>query len=47
MDIAALLTWVATALGGFYMLGIWLSRGGARGGGSRSPLSDSTCGSST
>ncbi|MER7209530.1 hypothetical protein [Streptosporangium sp. NPDC000239] len=32
MNIAALVTWVVTALGGFHMLGTWLSRGGARGG---------------
>jgi hypothetical protein len=32
MNIAALITWVITALGGFYMLGTWLSHGGARGG---------------
>ncbi|MFF3059923.1 hypothetical protein [Streptomyces sp. NPDC057909] len=38
MDIAALITWVITALGGFYMLGTWLSRGGARGGASRLPV---------
>jgi hypothetical protein len=38
MDIAALITWVVTALGGFYMLGVWLSRGGARGGGSHLPV---------
>jgi hypothetical protein len=38
MDIAALITWVVTALGGFYMLGIWLSRGGARGGSSHLPV---------
>ncbi|GAA2496712.1 hypothetical protein GCM10010406_36340 [Streptomyces thermolineatus] len=37
MDIAALITWVITAVGGFYMLGVWLSHGGARGGGSRLP----------
>lgn len=37
MDIAALVTWVVTALGGFVMLGIWISRGGARGGASRLP----------
>ncbi|MEU5364040.1 hypothetical protein ABZ354_11200 [Streptomyces sp. NPDC005925] len=37
MDIAALITWVITALGGFYMLGTWMSRGGARGG-SRLPV---------
>jgi len=38
MDLAALITWVITALGGFYMLGTWLSRGGARGGSSRLPV---------
>ena len=38
MDIAALVTWVITALGGFYMLGTWLSHGGARGGGSHLPV---------
>ncbi|MEU6104100.1 hypothetical protein [Streptomyces flaveolus] len=38
MDIAALVTWVITALGGFYMLGTWLSRGGARGGNSHLPV---------
>ena len=40
MDIAALVTWLVTALGGFFMLGIWISRGGPRrqeGGGSRLP----------
>jgi manganese efflux pump family protein len=30
MAIAALVTWVLTAGGGFVMLGMWLSRGGAR-----------------
>ncbi|WP_336204236.1 hypothetical protein [Nonomuraea sp. LPB2021202275-12-8] len=30
MDIAALVTWVLAALGGFYMLGVWISRGGLR-----------------
>ncbi|WP_030340834.1 hypothetical protein [Streptomyces sp. NRRL S-1022] len=30
MDIAALITWVVTALGGFYMLGTWIRRGGIR-----------------
>lgn len=30
MDIAALITWVVTALGGFYMLGTWIQRGGIR-----------------
>lgn len=30
MDIAALITWVVTALGGFYMLGTWIRRGGVR-----------------
>lgn len=38
MDIAALIAWAITALGGFYMLGIWLSRGGVRGGTSRLPV---------
>ena len=28
MAVAALVTWLVTALGGFWMLGIWLSRGG-------------------
>ncbi|MEU7473781.1 hypothetical protein AB0A94_35645 [Streptomyces sp. NPDC044984] len=30
MDIAALITWVITALGGFYMLGTWIQRDGIR-----------------
>ncbi|MFI0820123.1 hypothetical protein ACH4TX_34145 [Streptomyces sp. NPDC021098] len=30
MDIAALIAWVVTALGGFYMLGTWVQRGGIR-----------------
>ncbi|MFF4015008.1 hypothetical protein [Streptomyces sp. NPDC001843] len=30
MDIAALIAWVVTALGGFYMLGTWIQRGGIR-----------------
>jgi hypothetical protein len=30
MSIAALITWVITALGGFVRLGTWLSRGGLR-----------------
>ncbi|MEU9500959.1 hypothetical protein [Streptomyces sp. NPDC048196] len=38
MDIAALIAWLITALGGFYMLGTWLSRGGASGGTSRLPV---------
>lgn len=38
MDTAALVTWVITALGGFYMFGTWLTRGGARGGTSRLPV---------
>ncbi len=40
MNIAALVTWLITALGGFYMLGIWIARGGVRRqstGGSRLP----------
>lgn len=38
MDIAALIAWVVTALGGFYMLGIWLSHSGARGRSSHLPV---------
>jgi hypothetical protein len=41
MHIAALVTWVLTALGGFYMLGTWLSKGGVkqqRTGASRLPV---------
>ncbi|HET6355420.1 hypothetical protein [Streptomyces sp.] len=38
MDIAALITWVITALGGFYMLGTWIAHGGARGGTSHLPV---------
>ncbi|MGI5170847.1 hypothetical protein ACQEU3_41500 [Spirillospora sp. CA-253888] len=30
MDIAALLTWLFTAAGGFFMLGTWIARGGVR-----------------
>ena len=30
MGIAALITWLITAVGGFAMLGIWISRGGHR-----------------
>lgn len=30
MGIAALITWVITALGGFYLLYTWISRGGPR-----------------
>jgi hypothetical protein len=30
MDIAALVLWVLTALGGFYLLGTWISKGGHR-----------------
>lgn len=37
LSIAALVTWVVTALGGFVLLGTWISRGGARGGASRFP----------
>ena len=28
MDIAALIAWLITALGGFYLLGTWIQRGG-------------------
>lgn len=38
MDIAALVTWLATALGGFYMLGTWIARGGLKGGTSHLPV---------
>ncbi|HZC72560.1 MAG TPA: hypothetical protein VE442_17820 [Jatrophihabitans sp.] len=31
MDIAALIFWIATAGGGFYLLGTWIAKGGARG----------------
>ncbi|MFE2263764.1 hypothetical protein [Streptomyces griseosporeus] len=30
MDIAALIAWVVTALGGFHLLGTWIQRGGIR-----------------
>jgi hypothetical protein len=30
MSIAALITWLITAVGGFYLLGSWISRGGVR-----------------
>jgi hypothetical protein len=30
MAIAALITWLVTAVGGFVMLGLWVSRGGHR-----------------
>ena len=33
MALAALITWLLTAAGGFAMLGIWISRGGHRPGG--------------
>ena len=32
MDIAALVTWLLTATGGFVMLGMWISKGGHRSG---------------
>jgi hypothetical protein len=36
MAVAALITWLVTAVGGFTMLGMWISRGGHRpGSGSR------------
>jgi hypothetical protein len=41
MRIAALVTWLVTALGGFHMLRTWISRGGVkqqRTGGSRLPV---------
>ena len=30
MKVAALIAWIITALGGFFLLGTWLSRGGLR-----------------
>ena len=30
MDVAALITWLVTAVGGFVMLGIWITKGGVR-----------------
>jgi len=30
MDIAALILWILTAAGGFYLLGTWIAKGGAR-----------------
>jgi hypothetical protein len=33
MDVAALIAWVITALGGFILLGTWIRRGGTRQGG--------------
>jgi hypothetical protein len=30
MNIAALIAWLVTAIGGFYLLGTWLARGGVR-----------------
>ena len=30
MDVAALITWLATAVGGFVLLGTWISKGGVR-----------------
>ena len=37
MDVAALVAWVITALGGFILLGTWISRGGTRQGGDAAP----------
>lgn len=33
MDVAALILWILTAGGGFYLLGTWIANGGARPGG--------------
>lgn len=33
MNVAALITWLITALGGFYLLGTWIARGALRPGG--------------
>ena len=30
MDVAALVTWLATAIGGFVLLGTWITKGGVR-----------------
>ena len=30
MAVAALIIWIITALGGFYLLGLWISKGGHR-----------------
>lgn len=30
MDIAALIAWIVTASGGFYLIGVWLAKGGIR-----------------
>jgi hypothetical protein len=30
MDVAALVTWLATAVGGFVLLGTWITKGGVR-----------------
>src|SRR5690348_11110652 len=30
MDVAALIAWIVTALGGFYLLGTWIQHGGQR-----------------
>ncbi|HET7385336.1 MAG TPA: hypothetical protein VFJ19_01580 [Nocardioidaceae bacterium] len=30
MDVAALIIWIVTALGGFYLLGTWIAKGGPR-----------------
>jgi hypothetical protein len=35
MAVAALIAWLVTAAGGFWMLGIWISRGGMSRGASR------------
>ena len=37
MEVAALIAWVITALGGFVLLGTWISRGGTRQGGDAAP----------
>ena len=38
MDIAALITWLLTAVGGFVMLGMYISKGGHRAGGAETRL---------
>jgi hypothetical protein len=36
MDVAALILWILTAGGGFFLLGTWIAKGGARAGGAGS-----------
>ncbi len=47
MPIIALLTWLLTAVGGFVMLGMWLSRGGVRAGQAGAATGAGTAGGTT